>query len=193
MKSFFSQLDSALVSYSWDQERVEFLSELKGYIQSGICISYKNKMQYLPLWGEKSVDVAKILGVNPGTVRGARSLMSDELYRLFGIDFFTVLEKDLKAAVRRFYVIQHSRGTKETLFIPGFSQLLPQLDVNVDVEGVGFKDCRKEAEFLKRYTKKEIEKEFAGLDQKKLCYVLSLLDGESGVKDRFNLFWYLLK
>lgn len=190
MKSFFSQLDSALVTYSWDSERVEFLGELKGYIQFGSCISYKNKMQYLPLWGEKSVDVAKILGVNPGTVRGARSLMSEELYGLFGRDFFTVLEKDLKAAVRRFYVIQHNR---ETLFIPGFSQLLPQFDAEFDIDGVSFKDCRKEAEFLKKYTKKGIEKEFAGLDQKKLCYVLSLLGEENGVKDRFNLFWYLLK
>lgn len=209
MKSFFSQLNSALVSYSCDPERAEFLQEVKNYIQEGSPLSYKNKMLYLPLWDETSTEVAKILGVSAGAVRGARNLMSRELYMAFGQNFFDVVNTNLKAAKNRFHVVKNYKG-KETLFIPGFMQLLPPRDENVDINGVRIKDCMREIEFLEKYTKKAVRDGLKGvsrkkpdkggdeteLSDKKIWFVLGSMDVSTGLVGEdtyFSLIYHFLK
>ena len=190
MKSFFGQLDTELVLWGFDQDRVDLLDDLKGYVKTGECLSYKNKMKYLPFWGNSSTKTGRILGVSPATVRSAILTMSEELYeKKFGYDFFYVAETDLDAARDRFEVVKAYRGI-DILFINGFKELLPISKAEIYDFDVDIKNCREEIKFLKKYTKNGVEDE---LNQENLNYVITLLTDKGGRNERFNLIKFLLK
>lgn len=192
VRNFFGRLDAALVSLSYDQEKVDLLNEVKGYVQGGECLQYKSKMLYLPLWGMSSAEMAKVLSVSDGTIRCAIHRMSGELDAQFGLDFFHVVETDFLLAMERFDLIKQFRGI-DSLVIPGFKQFLPVLtdddfDPTIDLE-----KCKEEVMFLKRYTKRGIEVDLAKLSKPRLCHLLSLIDDNGASGDRFKLLKKLLK
>lgn len=192
MKNFLSRLDAALSSLSYDPEKVDLLNQVKVYVQTGECLQYKNKMRYLPLWGMGSSEMAEALGVSDGTVRSAIHRMSCELDAQFGLDFFYVVETDFLVAIGRFEVIKQFRGI-DSLVLPGFKQFLPVLTDDDFDPAIDIDDCKAEAMFLKRYTKRGIELDLAKLSKPRLCHLLSLIDDSGAVGDRFKLLKKLLK
>lgn len=194
MKNFFSRLDSALVSLGYDQNKIDFLNDVKQYVQTGECLQYKNKMLYLPLWGQSSAEMARILGVSDATARSAINRMSAELIEQFGYDFFDVVGADLPAAVGRFDVVKQFRGLDD-LMLPGFKQFLPALDGGGVSTDISLDDCKLEAIFLRRYTKKAVELELEKLDMVRLRHLLALVDGfgAGAGGDRLKLIKFLLR
>lgn len=192
MKNFFSRLDLALVTLGYDQNKIDFLNDVKRYIQTGACLQYKNKMLYLPLWGHSSAEMARILGVSDATARSAINRMSTELVEQFGYDFFDVVDENLPAAVDRFDLVKQFRGLDD-LMLPGFKQFLPALDGGGVSTDISLDDCKAEALFLRKYTKKAVELELEKLDMVRLRHLLALVDGSGGASgDRLKLIKFLI-
>lgn len=210
MKSFFREMDLALVVHGSDEKRVGFLTDIKNYVKLGACINYKHKMKYLNHWGRSSTEVGRLLGVSDATVRSATLKMSTELWSQFGTDFFDCVKTKPGLAKKRFNVVKNYRGV-DSLFLIGFKQLLvepvesvkpvkpvesvesvesaePVESVDIDI-----KNCKKEIEFLKKHAVKGMSEELVLLDQKKVIYVLDLLASETGDDVRVELINAFLK
>lgn len=192
MKNFFGQFRDAEVKWGQDQDRLNYLNDVKTYIQTGACVRHKNKMLYLPLVFDHSTSkMAKSLGINPNTVRGAVHKMSDQLFAHFGDDFFHSVETNFPAASKRLYVVQHYKGL-DRLFIPGFTMSITDFIEEIP-DHAELEDCQREIEFLKRYTASGLSEELANLNEKNLRYVLFLMSEWGAGRGRFGLIHEMLK
>lgn len=192
MRNFFGQFRDAEVKWGQDQDRLNYLNDVKTYIQTGVCVRHKNKMLYLPLVFDHSTSkMAKSLGINPNTVRGAVHMISEQLHDRFGLDFFHAVEVDFPAASKRLYVVQNYRNL-DGLFLPGFTTSIAGLIGGIP-DHAELEDCREEIEFLKRHTSPGLSRELANLSEANLRYVLFLMGEQGAGRGRFGLIDEMLK
>lgn len=192
MGNFFKQFKDAMVQWDSDQDRLDYLNDVKTYIQTGGCVHHKNKMLYLPLVFDYSTSkMSKSLGINPNTVRGAVHKISEQLFARFGDGFFHSVENDWPAASNILYVVQNYRNL-DGLFLPGFTTSIAGLICEIP-DHVELEDCREEIEFLKRHTSPGLERELANLSEKNLRYVLFLMGEQGAGRGRFGLIHEMLK
>lgn len=192
MKNFFGQFKDAVVQWDQDQDKLDYLNDVKTYIQTGGCLRHKNKMLYLPLiFSQSSSKMSKTLGVCPNTVRGTVHKISEQLFARFGDDFFHAVETNFPEASKRLYVVQHYRGL-DRLFIPGFTVSISDL-IMERPDHAELEECRKEIEFLKRYTAPGLSGELATLSEANLRYVLFLMSEWGAGRGRFELIHEMLQ
>lgn len=192
MKNFFGRYRDAVVQWGQDKDRLNYLNDVKTYIQTGVCVCNKNKMLYLPwVFDHSTSKMAKSLGINPNTVRGAVHKMSEQLFAQFGDDFFHSVETNFPAASKRLYVVQHYKGL-DRLFIPGFTMSITDFIEEIP-DHAELEDCRKEIDFLKKYTESGLSRELATLSEANLRYVLFLASEHGAGRGRFELIHEMLK
>lgn len=196
MRSFFTAMSIAKteIKKRRDRSAAEVYKEVEAFVESGVYTSYKgiSTLATMYLNGGKDENIAIALGISESTVRVHKRNISNQLYVLFGEDFFSLFE-DFSSNREEIY---------NRLKIASAKPISPNeiLDIEIlsNIEGLKTKsertqdysigECSKEIRFINLYNKKAVQKELEGLDKNKLRYILEVLDGRAGTPaDRYQL------
>lgn len=183
MRSFFYNLDKVMEDAytSKNKDLYSFCYEVKNFIIEGSFTKYKKVDVLMSYWGEPDSYVSKMTGMKESTVRVTRRNLSNELYELFGYDFFTLIslggKKDIEEGLCRLSLAKKEISAKEYLF----RELIDIIEKDAvdDSEIIDIKTCALEMQFLERHSKKAIKREMEMLDKKKLSYIIKMLNNEA--------------
>lgn len=182
MKSFFRRVDeceeSAKIRENIRMQRL--LQDMRKYIKKGEFSSSKKAVRVLLYWGQPDHAVAKCTGYKESSVRVIRRNLSNELYDLFGNDFFTVLEdgdkKALDECTYRFNLVQ--KKERADSYIP--QELIEKIIEGGEFENFSVKECSQEIAFLVQHSIQSFQKGMEGLDKNKLLFLIRVLNKEAG-------------
>lgn len=187
MKSFFTELEENIKSLenSKEDELLKLYYDLKSFVLQGTFTSYKQANKILACIDSSDTEASALTGIKAGTIRVARRNMSEELFQLFGYDYFYVSSQNieegefrLKAAKLKFSGPQLPFEITKSILGKNKEDMMYSLD-----------SCTNEIEFLKKYNNINISKELASIDTSKLCYLVELLSMEKGSqRDTFELY-----
>lgn len=183
MRSFFYNLDKTIsdaeVNRKYDLR--DFCYEVRGFVLEGTFTKYKKVKTIMGYWSYPDTYVSKMTGMAESTVRVTRRNLSEELYGLFGYDFFQVIsigdEKAITEGKGRLLLARRGYNASEYLsqdLILAISSK-SKIDDTIDV-----KSCASEIQFLVRHSKQTIEEEISHLDVNKLGYLIRMLNNETG-------------
>lgn len=183
MRSFFYNLDK--LDYECDlnhnKDLKNFCAEVREFIKRGSFTGYKKANILLMHWGSPDCTVSKLTGIKESTVRQGRRKMSNDLYELFGYDFFEIVGVgDAKAIREGKYRLDLARmGFDSNNFLYHELKLAIQSDASV-VDDIDISTCKAEIHFLVKHSKQSISRELACLDKNKLLYLIRMLNNETG-------------
>lgn len=191
MRSFFYKLDT--LSYdavsSENKQLQNLCYDVKDFILEGTFTRYKKVKTILSYWGHPDNYVTKMTNMKESTVRVARRNLSNELYELFGYDFFEVVRDgdDKSISEGRARLSLAKRGFHSENFL--YRELIDTVRSKALVEDdINITSCANEIQFLLRHSKQNIEKELSHLDLGKLLYLIRMLDNETGsITNIYNL------
>ena len=181
MRSFFYNLDKVLLDSQTNHNRrlTDFCHEVKGYVLEGSFSNYKKVKTILGYWGQPDYYVSDRTGIKEGTVRQARRNLSNELYELFGYDFFEVIsigdDKALREGEYRLYLAKMGYDSNNFLYRDLVSSIRMKGRVLDDID---VSTCKAEIQFLVRHAKQSVEREMESLNNDKLLYLIRMLDNE---------------
>ena len=183
MRSFFYNLDKTLedAKISNNTNLYRLCSDVKGFVCKGTFTRYKKVNILLRYWGEPDSYVAKMTGMKEGTVRVTRRNLSNELYELFGYDFFTVIRpgdsSSIKEGLYRLSLAKKDISSSDYLYRELIDDIMYGSNT---LEGINIDSCSLEIQFLLKHSKKAVQEEMAMLDKNKLAYLIKMLDNEEG-------------
>lgn len=196
MRSFFTAMSmiKAEIRKRRDKEVGLIYKEIETFVESGVYTSYKGiaTMTQVYFNGGKDKDVALALGISEPTVRVHKRNISNQLYALFGTDFFSLFDdvtNNEEEIHRRLQMASVKTISPSEIFpieiltsIDSLSsKQVRNLDYSID-------SCDKEIRFINLYNRKAIQRELEDLDKNKLRYILEVLDGRAGTSaDRYQL------
>ena len=155
--------------------------DVKDFVLEGTFTNYKKVKMLLSYWGYPDNYVSKMTGMKEGTVRVARRNLSNELYELFGYDFFEVISIGDKRAISdgkaRLDLVRKGFSADNFLYRDLIMQICSQSEVDDDID---VKDCAPEIRFLVYHSKQNIGRELARLNMNKLAYLIRMLNNETG-------------
>ena len=173
-----------VISDAQESKNVELRNlcyEVKDFVLEGTFTNYKKVKTLLSYWGYPDNYVSKMTGMKGGTVRVARRNLSNELYELFGYDFFEVLSiGDKKALVdgkARLDLAKSGFSAENFLYRELIMKICSQAEVD---DSIDVKSCAPEIQFLVRHSKQNVERELSRLDVNKLAYLVRMLNNETG-------------
>lgn len=181
-KSFYNNLLSAKekIKENRDRPAAEVWSSVKDFITSGQFSTYKkaSRLASCILEGYSDSYISRILGISETTVRVHTKNTSDELYKLFGENFCDLLiaYKDNKEEVDKRVNSVLNWNMCALSLLP--EELVNMVGTSYKGKAVRLKDCKKEVEFLSKYSLSNIQEEFGGLNKDYLAYLIALLDGK---------------
>lgn len=173
-----------------DRAAADVYSMIVDFLKTGRYSSYRkaNELSKMILSGCTSQVIASQLGISEATVRNHTMSVSNELYRLFGQNFFDKLANysenklDVDTVM---YRIKHLDKTavsyilSDTLSAIRSQAGLYSYDYNI-------KDCSNEVDFLRRYSRMFMVASMERVDVRKLSYILDILDGKCGTPEDWN-------
>lgn len=184
MRSFFYQLDAMSRDAKQDDnlDLLVLCGDVKSYIMEATFTKYKKAKTILGVWGMTYSEASFATGMKGSTIREARKKLSNELYELFGYDFFTVVGEGSKKAISegRARLNLAKRGFRAEEFIP--QEVLRGILSKAEVGGgedIDVTSCGAEIQFLVRHSKQNIEYEMSKLDINKLVYLIKMLNNEA--------------
>lgn len=135
--------------------------------------------------------MAANLGITASTVRDKVKSTSEELYNLFGRDFFVLFKSgsadDINTCKERLFTAVNVCRSSSYYVLDELKMSLGY-NPNLSYNGVDYADCKKELSFLLKYNKANLTEELEKLSKSKLKYLISLLDGKGEDTDRYSLF-----
>lgn len=184
MRSFFYNLDK-VSSDAYNNHNKDLYSlcyDVKQFILKGTFTKYKKVKIILSYWGETDNYTSKMTGMKEGTVRVTRRNLSNELYEIFGYDFFNLISIGDKKAVsegrQRLSLASKDISADKFLYRELIDTIFCDLgysDISTDID---IKTCSMELQFLLKHSKRTIEKELSMLDKNKLIYLINMLNNE---------------
>lgn len=173
-KDIYDRRDKTLASVYLSVEK--YVKEGKGYT------TLKVAKEFVDCWlkGTKDDDLALVFHISTDRVRGIKKQLSDDLYRVFGLDFFDLLSdyvtpSSKEEVNKRIYSALHVTETS-TEYLSGDLIGSIRSKMLVSSESYTLKDCEAEIRFLKHYSKKSIKEAMEVLDAGKLVFLLDILD-----------------
>lgn len=159
--------------------RLTALQELKSAVYSCIWCDTEKTRQMMRYIERRSVDVAKLSGVSPNTVRSARSKASKRLYNIFGENVFDGIICGDESICKRTIVLSKAlRNGYDRIenFIPDtiLRNIENRITCNYEKE-YELSEMTEEIKFLKDYNQITMKSRFDSLDSDKLSYLLNLL------------------
>lgn len=183
MRSFFYNLDKTMsdARINRNNELYKLCDDVKQYVLEGSFTNYKKVKMLLSYWGEPDSFVTSMTGMKEGTVRVTRRNLSNELYELFGYDFFNAIaigdKKAISEGVYRLGLVKKDISADKFLYREFINDIFRGSEYNDDID---IKSCAMEIQFLLKHSKSSIEKELELLDKDKLAYLIRMLNNESG-------------
>lgn len=191
MRSFFYSLDKTMsdARITRNEDLFKLCYDVKNYVMTGNFTGYKKAKMLLSYWGEADSFVASMTGMKQGTVRVTRRNLSNELYELFGYDFFNIIatgsKKDISEGRYRLGLVMKDISADSFLYRELINNVVLGSEYNDDID---IKSCALEIDFLVKHSKNRIEKELEMLDKDKLAYLIRMLNKESGsITNIYNL------
>ena len=184
MRSFFYSLDKTIedAKVKGNTELCEFCNDVRSFVLEGTFTGYKKVKTLLDYWGEPDNYVAKMTGMKEGTVRQARRSLSNELYELFGYDFFEVIFSGSETAIsegrNRLYIAKMGFSADSFLYREFINDIISKGELRNDID---ISTCMLEIQFLVKYSKQSINRELEFLDVNKLVYLIRMLNNEVGL------------
>lgn len=183
MRSFFYNLDKTILDsqINHNTKLRDFCYEVRDFVLEGKFSNYKNLKVILDYWGHPDNYVSKMTGMKEGTVRQARRNISNDLYELFGYDFFEVIgigdSRALKEGNYRLYLARMGYDSSNFLYREMIADIRTKGEV---VDDIDISTCTSEIRFLVNHSKQTISRELDNLDKTKLIYLIRMLDNETG-------------
>lgn len=181
MRSFFYNLDKTMsdAQINKNMNLYRLCNDVKSYILEGSFTNYKKVNTLLRYWGDPDSYVAEMTGMKEGTVRVTRRNLSNELYELFGYDFFNAISSGDDEAIReglyRLSLARKDICADKYLY----RELIDSIVYGSNPkESIDLNSCSFEIQFLAKHSKKAIEEEMAMLDKDKLMYLIRMLNNE---------------
>lgn len=191
MRSFFYNLDSVLADSqkSHNKELYSLCYDVKQFVMQGTFTNYKKVKTILGYWGETDSYTAAMTGMKEGTIRVTRRNLSNELYELFGYDFFNVIAIGDKKAIAdgRYRLGLASKDISADKFL--YREIIDTINRNSNYnDDIDIKSCSMEIQFLIRHSRSSVNKELEMLDKDKLAFLIRMLNNESGsINNIYNL------
>lgn len=164
-----------------NSELLKLGQDIMDYVMSGDFTRYKKAKTILRTWNWTDEAAAFSTGMKQSTIRVARRNLSNELYELFGYDFFKVVGLGDKKAVAdgrgRLDLVIRGFNAEEFLSYDLISSIFAKSDASDDID---INTCGQEIQFLVRHSKQSIEDELSVLDCNKLAYLIRMLNNETG-------------
>lgn len=176
-----------------DREQAEIWSEIEQILIEGNYKSYRKSRNFVELCMEGYSDftIASKLNISEVTVRIHKHDLSNELYSIFGDDFFILFEDYAKNKlnIKKRVLIASQRLSDgrdflvKSLPIELIGLIKTKISTADTANDFKLSDCRKEVNFLERHCSEAIRKELADLDANKLAYVMNIIESEEGFTD----------
>lgn len=191
MRSFYrSMLDCREAIYKKrDRAAADVYSSVEKFLKEGRYSTYRkaNELSTMRLSGYSEEAMAAQLDVNVGTVRTHTRNVSNELYQLFGANFFDMLsnyaDNRLKVGAV-LYRVKHQGDMAVTYILPDVVAT-----VRDRVSGGGsypLNECSQEIDLLRRYSRDFLSEALKEVDIGKLMYLIDILDGNKGTPEEWN-------
>lgn len=183
-----------------NKEQGDIWLEVKDFVLSGRYSSYKqcSELVEMVLSGYNDSYIARSFNIEEGTVRIHKRNISNELYAIYGKDFFELFDNfssNKKQIISRVsYAKCFDKGSNDLL--PDIISAMVSTSIGVEepLDFIDLDSCHKEISFLVRHSLSKIKEEFKGLDILKLEYLIKVLNRKSGtVNDRQELLALLIK
>lgn len=166
-----------------DKDAARVFLKLQEYVLEGkySTLRVAPKLVSLMLDGLSDNCISSAFSVSESRVRVMKKQVSDELYRIFGTDFFDLLEdygspSSKKEVDKRLCIADHVNDTICD-YVPEFVVSSVCTCSKKDVQGISLEDCEDEIRFLLKHSKRAISNEIQSLEDKKLCFLLGVLNG----------------
>lgn len=188
---------------SKNKKAAEYWLRVKKLISDSNFSSYKNAKSLVDftLSGYNDEAISVKLNVSVTTVRVHRMNLSNELYDIFGDDFFSLFEDDFSANEETlehrydmaYMTINGSKDFLEDLLPIDIFYMLTQSVNSVDSDEplfqYDFKDCINELNFLERHSIETTRMELSSLNKDKLRYLMGISKGAIGTPDdKYTIF-----
>lgn len=191
MRSFFYSLDKTMsdARISKNENLYKLCYDVKNYVMTGTFTRYKKAKILLSYWGETDSFTSTMTGMKESTIRVTRRNLSNELYELFGYDYFNVISTGADSAIAegryRFNLVIKDISADSFLYRELINSIVAEAEYNDDID---ITSCALEIDFLIRHSKNRVEKELAMLNKDKLAYLIRMLNNESGsITNIYNL------
>ena len=188
-KSFFRCMKECkeAITKSKDADAGRIWLHVKSFVEGGGYSSYKraSELAKFVIGGYSDEYIANMLGIKDTTVRIHKRNISNELYRLFGADFFDMLKeyrRNKKEVDRRVKNIDNFKLTSAD-FIVGDVMAMVSASVLSPISHMDIRECRGEISFLLKHSINNIKTEYKRLDSNKVRYLLDVIDSSAGSPD----------
>lgn len=171
-----------------DKEAAKVFLWVQDYALGGTYSTLRvaSKLVSFMIEGLSDECISSAFSVSESRVRVMKKQVSDELYRVFGTDFFDLLAdygtaSSKEEVDKRIYIASHISDNVYD-YIPDFVVSSLVTCSKSDLQGISLGDCEDEVLFLLKHSKKVISNEIKELNGSKLCFLLRVLNGS--VADR---------
>lgn len=181
--SFFDALELSLniAKSRNDVEMVKLLLQISGFVELGGYSKRKHADVYSANYYQDTATLVEILGVTSSRVRGLKSLLSAELYEIFGDEIFVKAYEGDKVYVKMAISFAKSEIDLESVFLTDLVEKLETIDEDYDGY-LTIADCFREIEFLATYSKQGLEKALDGVSLHKLKHLANILNKGTDLK-----------
>ena len=178
-QTIFTELESALKCTYLSKERVEFLNVVREYIVGGAWsskVGYSDRVLTILRLGY--ADAAKDLSCSEESLRQVIKRASDALKDILGSNIIRNVvdgtDTELSDTMLQFELASE-KVLPESYILSNVVELIPKDGVCSYL----FEDLTREVDFLRRYSKKEMLRDYCELDDSKLSYILKVLSSSS--------------
>lgn len=188
MRNFFLQMKDCkqTIAQKRDRKAAGVYSSVEAFLRSGNYSTYKkaNLMVSMFLDGVPAAKIGARLNMSEGSVKNRlRSMISTELFALFGEDFFQNLaayseSEENKQAVDISMKRVSCAGVSVIDYL--LSDLVSYIGSSDDVKSFNMCDCAKEMDLLCDFSVSAFQKKAKACDLEKLKYLLGVLEGTKG-------------
>ena len=183
-----------------NREQSDIWLEVKDFMLTGHYSSYKqcSELVRMSLSGYDDSYIARSFNIEEGTVRIHKRNISNELYALFGKDFFELFDNFSSNKKQIISRVGYAKcfDKSSTDLLPDVIPAMVSTSVGLEepLESINLDSCHREISFLVRHSLSKIKEEFRSLDLLKLEYLIGVLNRKSGtVEDRRELLALLIK
>jgi hypothetical protein len=171
-----------------DRSAAAVYSRVQTIVENGSYSTYKNVKVLAQMKLRKCTDgaIASRLGIEPATVRNHCMSVSNDLYRLFGKNFFDLLSNFSQNREKVLSAVERAESAGGSAFDYILSDVLTLVGEE-PATPMPIEDCDKELDFLACYSRSFLSSSVSSIDLGKVAYLISVLNGDAGSSSEWKL------
>lgn len=187
MKNFFSVMLNCkrIIFENRDRLAADVYKKVQVFVESGVYSKCKkaDDIASMTLNGYNAYVIAEKYNLSYETIRVEKRQISEELWRIFPVDFFSKLceyRENKEYIDDCLYSISHLNVKSSNLvFFDVVKEIKDKPCKNSSIE-YDYTELRNEIDFLMRYSREFFKFDLANVDIDKLKYLIDVIDGNTG-------------